>query len=224
MVAGSREPGLTRPVSLLVFDLDGVLCDFLPARRLAYLSELTGKDAAWMQAAVWESDFEREAEAGAYRTGDAYLQAFNRCLGFAVTREQWVSARRAAMRLRPDMLALLQSLHSQVRLAVLTNNGALVRDAMAELAPELWTLLGSQIHVTCDFNARKPDPAVYVRLAERYRLPPAAIVFIDDSAANVQGARAAGLQAVLFENAAQLSSLLAGVLDPPEGEPRGGSP
>lgn len=224
MTGGHRGPGLTRPVSLVAFDLDGVLCDFLPDRRLAWLSALTGKAAARIQAAVWDSDFEPAAEAGAYPTGDAYLQAFNQRLGHAVSRDQWVQARRAAMRLRPDMMALLHSLHPRIPLAVLTNNGALVRETMAELAPDLWALLGDRIHATCEFNARKPDPAVYVRLAERYRVPPGAIVFVDDSEANVQGARAAGLQAVLFEDAATLSLLLAPVLDPATPQPGGCAP
>lgn len=44
----------------------------------------------------------------------------------------------------------------------------------------------------------KPNPAIYRRLLERERLTPAETLFVDDVAANVEGARAVGLQAHHF--------------------------
>jgi len=44
----------------------------------------------------------------------------------------------------------------------------------------------------------KPNPAIYRRLLERERLTPAETLFVDDAAANVEGARAVGLQAHHF--------------------------
>ena len=40
----------------------------------------------------------------------------------------------------------------------------------------------------------KPDPAIYLRAAERLALPPEACVFVDDLPANVEGAVAAGMR------------------------------
>lgn len=54
----------------------------------------------------------------------------------------------------------------------------------------------------------KPDPAIYRRLCERYRVEPARSVFIDDSLPNVEGARSIGMQAVQFTSVAQLRSEL----------------
>ena len=51
----------------------------------------------------------------------------------------------------------------------------------------------------------KPDPAIYDHHAASFALEPAATLFIDDSQKNVDGARAAGWQAVLFESADQLT-------------------
>lgn len=205
-----------QPISLVVFDLDGVFYDFFPARRLEYLADLTGKDAASIRAAIWESDFEPSAESGAYPTGEAYLQEFNRRLGHDLTRAQWVEARQRAMTQRPGMLALLASLRPRIPLAVLTNNGSLLRETLPLLAPELHALLGDRVHVTADFGARKPDPLVFTRLAARYRHQPASIFFVDDGPANVAGARAAGLQAALFESEEQITRLLEAILPPVE--------
>jgi 2-haloacid dehalogenase len=54
----------------------------------------------------------------------------------------------------------------------------------------------------------KPDRRIFQILLHRYRLEPAATVFIDDSPANVEAARALGLTAVHYTSAGQLRSQL----------------
>ncbi len=54
----------------------------------------------------------------------------------------------------------------------------------------------------------KPDAAIYRRLCERFRVDAARSVFIDDSLANVEGARAVGMQGVHFISVEQLSDAL----------------
>jgi putative hydrolase of the HAD superfamily len=49
----------------------------------------------------------------------------------------------------------------------------------------------------------KPDARVYALTAQRLGLPPSALVHVDDVPANVDGARAAGLQAVLHTDTAR---------------------
>ena len=50
----------------------------------------------------------------------------------------------------------------------------------------------------------KPDPAIYRRLCERYGVDPAKAVFIDDSLANVEGARRIGMHALHFSSVERL--------------------
>ena len=54
----------------------------------------------------------------------------------------------------------------------------------------------------------KPDPEIFHRLLDRNRLDPARCVFVDDSPANVAGAAAVGLDAVLFTATADLRAAL----------------
>ena len=54
----------------------------------------------------------------------------------------------------------------------------------------------------------KPDPAIYRLLLESYGLDPAACLFIDDSPANVEGARKVGLHATRFESPEQVERAL----------------
>jgi 2-haloacid dehalogenase len=60
------------------------------------------------------------------------------------------------------------------------------------------------VTVSGDIGLIKPDRAIYERHAADFALDPAATLFIDDNPANVEGARAAGWQAIRFTGAEQL--------------------
>ena len=49
----------------------------------------------------------------------------------------------------------------------------------------------------------KPDPAIYALACERLRVAPAQMVFVDDYGPCVEGARLAGIHAVLFQDNAR---------------------
>jgi epoxide hydrolase-like predicted phosphatase len=49
----------------------------------------------------------------------------------------------------------------------------------------------------------KPDPRIYALACERLRVEPAQLVFLDDYGPCVEGARQAGIHAVLFQDTAQ---------------------
>ena len=65
------------------------------------------------------------------------------------------------------------------------------------------------VTVSGDVGLIKPDIAIYVTHAESFGLNPAATLFIDDTASNVEGAKAAGWDAVLFTGADKLRADLA---------------
>ncbi|MBB3539942.1 HAD family phosphatase [Rhizobium sp. BK399] len=60
------------------------------------------------------------------------------------------------------------------------------------------------VTVSGDVGLIKPDIAIYETHAKSFGLNPAATIFIDDSAPNVAGAKAAGWDAVLFTGADKL--------------------
>ncbi|WP_068311830.1 HAD family hydrolase [Polycladidibacter hongkongensis] len=58
--------------------------------------------------------------------------------------------------------------------------------------------------VSADEKLLKPEAGIYERLLERNKLSPQELIFIDDSAANVEGARSVGMGALQFKSAAQV--------------------
>jgi len=60
-----------------------------------------------------------------------------------------------------------------------------------------------------ELGVAKPDPAFFAEAARRIGAPPAQILFIDDSVANVDGARSAGLAAEQWTHGSGQPSLIA---------------
>ncbi len=67
------------------------------------------------------------------------------------------------------------------------------------------------VTVSGDVALIKPDKAIYDRHAADFELDPASTVFIDDRLKNVEGAKAAGWQAIHFTSAEQLERGLRGL-------------
>lgn len=93
-----------------------------------------------------------------------------------------------------ENVALLETLLSREPVYAITNFS---REKWAE-ARERFPVLQRFEGVVVSAHERlvKPDPAIYEVLLERYRLPAGECVFIDDSPANVEGARAVGMRAI----------------------------
>lgn len=62
---------------------------------------------------------------------------------------------------------------------------------------EIFNLLDGQV-ISCEEHLIKPEKEIYLRLCKRYRLFPSECLFTDDRPENVEGAKTAGMNAVLF--------------------------
>ena len=54
--------------------------------------------------------------------------------------------------------------------------------------------------VSCEVGVIKPEPDIYRLLLSRYSLDPSETLFIDDRPANIEGAKALGIDTFLFNN------------------------
>ena len=187
----------------VIFDMDDVLCRYDLGSRLRALSRITGRMPRDIRAAIWDSGFEDAADTGGYPDPAEYLSEFGRRIGYAITREEWVTARRESMQPWPDMLALAKTVGRQARIAIFSNNGPLTKAALPELFPEVAVIFGEHYH-SFEFGTKKPDPRSYTLLMERMGLEPQRCWFIDDKRSNVTGARMAGLGAHHFRSREKL--------------------
>ena len=184
---------------LLLFDLDGVLADYDRYTRCAALAGVADAHPDAVHEALFGAGgLEHAGDRGELGLPDA-LEALRERHGWRIDAAAFIEARRVATRARPDMLALCAQLAAQARLAVFTNNGDWVASHIADIVPELPARFGAAIVASGQLRRCKPDPSAFhaclVRLGE---VEAAGALFIDDSADNAAGARAAGLDAIHF--------------------------
>ncbi|MHA7774245.1 HAD family hydrolase [Roseibium sp. M-1] len=195
-------------IDFVIFDMDQVLYDYDHQVRLNLLADLTGRPAGEIDAAVWGGPHEAAAEAGSPDTAEAYLAQYARLLGYPIVFDTWADIRRQMMRPRPEVLDLVRQLKNTVDVALLTNNGMMLKAALPVCAPEVIEIFGDKAHVSAEFRARKPDRLVFERICTRYGYAPHKSAFVDDNADNVEGAEQAGLTGHLFTSADALEDFL----------------
>jgi glucose-1-phosphatase len=195
-------------IEAVVFDMDDVLCRYRIERRLALLASWSGRSADAIYAAIWRSGFEDEAERGGL-TADAYLRGFGERLGYPLSAGEWVAARRAAMEPDEAVLAIARRLGDTRPVGMFTNNPLLLKRHLDEVFPAVPEIFGERALFSAELGRSKPDPEAFRRLAARLGVPPGAVLFFDDNADYVAGARQAGLCAYRFEGAAAVRDRLA---------------
>ena len=187
---------MKRPACVL-FDLDHTLVHYDHAVRVQVLAERCGVDADRVMDALTHSGLERDSDLGLF-DAEGHARELSRRLGVPASLGDCIAARAASMSPIAETLALANGIARNARVAILTNNGLMVRDHLHALCPALSPLFDGRVFCSAEFGVGKPDPAIFLRSAERLGLSPAAILFIDDKSANAEAARAAGMDALHY--------------------------
>ena len=191
----------------VLFDLDHTLSDYDHDLRVRVLAERVGVTPERIETELFTSGLERDCDRGLYTT-QAQVDELARRLGVAVTVEDCVIARATSMTPFPEMIELVRELSGRVTLAILSNNGFLVRDNFAAICPVYADAFAGRFHCSAEFGTLKPDPATYVACAQTLGIAPERIFFSDDMAANAEGALAASMQAQQYQDASKLRAAL----------------
>ncbi len=109
---------------------------------------------------------------------------------------------------RPVVLGLLEDIPTRYRQAVLTNDAT---KFLGEGWRDTWEYAGffERIVDSLDIGVRKPEVAAYTAAVDLLGAQPGRVLFIDDLTANVEGARAAGLQGFRFDTTDPAASVAA---------------
>lgn len=65
---------------------------------------------------------------------------------------------------------------------------------------------------SCNEHLIKPDPAIYKRFFEKFKLNPSECVFIDDLERNIEAAKEAGMHGIVFKNVKQAEEELSKIV------------
>ena len=191
--------------SIVVFDIGGVLVDWQP--QLAWSDELGSVDAAL-------AFMERVDFAERNKRADGGARFLDLAAEIADPRDRELlegyvgSYVRTVVDAVPGTWALVDRLlENRVPLHAITNWSAETWPEGLKMHPRLGEVFGTTI-VSGEEGFQKPDPRIFARLSERASVEPQDCVFIDDSLHNVEGARAAGMDAIHFTGASALETAL----------------
>ena len=108
----------------------------------------------------------------------------------------------------PGMARLLEALSAHYRLVLLSNVDRDYWQVVRAMHPELDCF--ESLLVSCDLGVAKPDPEIYRYVCQLTDTGPSQCFFVDDTAPNVDTARALGMHGHVFRNVEGLIAALRG--------------
>jgi putative hydrolase of the HAD superfamily len=200
---GTEVRLVTPPVEVVVLDMGGVACEFVPDRRLRALVELSGRRPEAVDDALFGSGLEDRAERGELTLDEAY-EAVEAELGPGLGRDAVRAAWARAFVPDGELLALVRTARRPT--ALFTNNGPLIEDCLTHELSAVTTAF-DRLLVSWRLGVTKPHPEAYAKATMALGVEAEAVLFVDDSPASVAAARASGWNAHPYRGTGCLAEL-----------------
>jgi putative hydrolase of the HAD superfamily len=182
-------------VDLYLFDFDHTLHAYDSRYRLPALAIAAHSSQYRLAKLWWAAGFERRAESGEWSDAEAYLDEFARVTETRrISLEEWAHARMLASTPNRPVIEVLAAVRASGTVSLLSNNPSPFQAALPMMAPEVCALMDGNIVVSAAAGVRKPDARIYEIALARYDAAAENTLFIDDSAENIAGAIAVGIQ------------------------------
>ncbi len=105
-----------------------------------------------------------------------------------------------------EVKAFVATLKNRYKIALCSNAPApFLREVIEE--HNLGALFDTVV-ISSEVHLLKPDPAIFQLILDRFGAKPEEAVFIDDTAANAEGAKAVGMQGIVFSTIEELQKSL----------------
>jgi putative hydrolase of the HAD superfamily len=200
-----REKSLMTKPAVLLFDLGGVIVDF---RGGEGMNAVTGGayGVEFCQDQWWRLPELDRLERGAI-SPEEFAAAFIARWGLDLEASAYVHAfKHWVVGVYEGAPEILASLRRRGRIACLSNVNSAHWERCVELGVDR---LFDACFLSHELGLRKPEPAIYEEVSKRLGVPPDDIHFFDDVPANVDAARAGGMNAALVEKGGLEAALVA---------------
>ena len=196
----------------IIFDLGGVVLDWNPDKILqGFYSDPALK--ALLKSELFLHPEWQAHDRGTLREAELIESVHRRTGRPAAEVSALLRVVRESLVAKPDTVALLRSLRRRgIPLYCLSNMPVSVY-AHVRLRHEFWDAF-SGIVISGKVKMMKPEREIFEHLLTRYKLDPGHTAFVDDLPVNIEGARAVGLHAIQFHDAAQCGRDLDALLAP----------
>ncbi len=191
----------------LLFDLGRVVLDIDFSRTLACWAGHAGCEPSDIVERFVRDEAYRRHEIGKI-SDEAYFDSLRASLDIAITDEQFLEGWNAIFAGEmPGIAPLLARAAGSLPLYAFSNTNA---PHVEHFSKTYADLLGyfREVYLSPAIGLRKPDAAAYDHVVNAIGVPASRIVFFDDLAENVEGARARGLLAVHVRSSADVAAAL----------------
>jgi glucose-1-phosphatase len=194
-------------VSTVVFDFGNVLGFFSHHKAATQLAAYTDAAPEAIQAYLFGGRLEDDFETGSL-SADVFRGLVRETWRLSCDNGQFDTAFTDMFTPNAEVCALPALLKPHYRLVLLSNTNELharqfLRQFAGVLAPFDAVVLSHEVHL------RKPDPRIYKHCQRIAGRPPEELLFIDDLPTNVEAARAAGWQGIVYRRGDDLPRRLA---------------
>jgi HAD superfamily hydrolase (TIGR01549 family) len=200
---------LTNPyrADALLFDLGRVIIDIDFDRALACWAGHARCDWRSLGARFSHDDAYKRHEIGSI-DDEAYFAALASSLGIAITGAQWLEGWNAIfVGEMPGIADLLAEAARHVPLYAFTNSNRAHERYWSERFADVLAHF-QQVYVSSTIGLRKPDAEAFDHVVAAIGVPAERILFFDDNAENIAGARARGLATVQVTSVADIAKAL----------------
>ncbi len=200
------------PCSFIYFDMGKVLLEFSHDQMCRQMAAEAGCSEEAVRRAVFDGgndSLHRRIERGEWSPDQAYRHF---CEATGTSPDQAALEHAASDMFAPmdDSVRLVESLHEAgCRLGVLSNTNYYDWRFVSDGRYPFLTRCFEAHVLSFEVGVMKPDAAIYAEAVRRAGVPAGEVFFTDDRPENVEGARLAGLDAVLFKSAEQIERELA---------------
>ena len=197
---------MTKPVvEALVFDLGKVIVDFSVEKACLQVADVAGVKAEDIRSFLFDDGLEYRFEAGEFSFSELHKK-FERHFKKPVHSDRLRLA--AANIFSPiqstiDILEQLRQTYAQTIPFVLLSN---TNEIHWQYIEQNWSISRFFDHLVLSFEVKslKPERKIYDHVLTVIGCEPSGIFFVDDVKENIDGARAAGLDAVIYEGELKL--------------------
>jgi glucose-1-phosphatase len=205
MTPARLAPGAT---DALLFDLGHVVLDIDFDKAIACWAGHAGCEPSGIVSRFVRGETYQHHEIGKISDA-AYFDSLRDTLGIGISDDQFLEGWNAIFAGEmPGIAPLLERAATRMPLYVLSNTN---RPHVEHFSKAYAGLLGHfrEMYLSSTIGLRKPDPAAYDHVVKAIGVPASRILFFDDLAENVEGARARGLNAVQVKSSADVAHALA---------------
>jgi FMN phosphatase YigB (HAD superfamily) len=200
-----------KDIDVVVFDLGGVLIDIDFQRVFKHWAELAGCDVKKL-INRFSMDHHYEMHERGEITASEYFAALRDNLEIHISDAQILEGwNRVFVGEVPRIRHIVQQYAELFPVYVFSNTNEAHKSLWLEDYADLLKPFAG-VFISCEIGKRKPEVEAYQHVAAAVGAEPSRILFFDDSAQNVEGARQVGLLARKVDSVADVEKILKGLV------------